>query len=323
VVAQASVVTPKPAIDIAGQVRAVLEPAGAIAMMVANLVQGMPSERRHPVPGRVWVRPEFTNPMYANVDPEVLLPAAGEIPPDTLGLLETNPLFVEAFLIGVNHELGREFRWREYPADLGDTWARHFWDTGPGGPADIVPIAGWERGSKLGEHRPQGTPGADLVLIIKGALPRRYPEMRVYAVEAEWADDGRQRREKEGGIVKLPVLTGVVGGDLHFYGFELSPQDARGGADSGGHPGYFLVLEHQPESVRFGLDVAGQRLCGEAPGTWADLSWAHLAGEGEELPGDSGRDAWGDDSAAMARITLQGPVRVLTHASGMLPEGVL
>ena len=46
-------------------------------------------------------------------------------------------------------------------------------------------------------------------------------------------------------------------------------------------------------------------------------SWLVEAGA---LAGNGGRDAWGDDAAAMARITFQRPVRVLIHASAMLPE---
>lgn len=165
--------------------------------------------------------------------------------------------------------------------------------------------------------------------------------MRVYAAEAEWSADGKKRLEKEGGIVELPVLAGRIGRDLHFYGFALSPEKARGSTDPAKHPGYFLVLEQKPESIRFGLDAPRKRFRGEAPPGWSDLSWAHLVTEEEPLPGfvdatgpewmvsagelagNGGRDRWGDDAAAMARITLQRPVRMLTHASGMLPEGVL
>ncbi len=340
-VGQATVVVSGPQADLAGQVRAVLDPAAAIAGMVETLIPGLP--QTHPVPVRVWARPRFTNPMYTRLramSAEVLVPGASGIPPNTVGLLETNPGFVEAFLAGLNYELGREFRWREYPARLDDTWSRHFWDTGPGGPADITPISQWETGTGLGSHRPQGTPGADLVLLIKGALPRRYPDLRVYAVEATWNKNGK-RREKAGGVVCLPVLSGRLGPEVHFYGFALSPQVARGSTDPDKRPGYFLVLEQRPGSAQFGLDQPKAHFRGVAPGSWADLSWAHLVTAEEplpgfvstagpawladagELPGNGGQDRWADDAAAMARITWQRPVRMLMHASAMLPEGTL
>jgi hypothetical protein len=263
------------------------------------------------------------------------MPGAGAVPEDTLGLLVANQRFVEAFLAGLNHELGREFRWREYPARLDDTWSRRFWDTGTGA-NDIAGIRSW-RGNRLGRHRPEGSAAPELVLLIKGALPRRYPDLRVYAVEAQWQDG--KRREKPSGTVHEPVLTGALTPDMYVYGFTLKVAAAVGSTTPGADPGYFFVLEQRPGAIRFGLDVPKPHWRGTAPSSWRQLSWAHLAAQAEplpdfadpyspawlldagELPGNGGRDAWGDDAAAMARITLQRPVRMLTHASAMLPEG--
>ncbi|MER7457932.1 hypothetical protein [Micromonospora sp. NPDC126480] len=325
--------------SLAADVRSALDGPAAIVAMVEARVAGLPAGRDHAVPDRIWVRPEFTTPMYQRLlalSVEYLVPGIGAVPDDSLGLLRANQSFVEAFLAGMNHELGRELVWREYPARPSATWCRQFFDTGPGGPADIAVIRGWDPATGLGGHRPQEAPSADLVLLVKGALPRRYPDLRVYAVEAEWVD-GR-RREKAGGAVALPVFAGRLQRDAYFYGFALTVTEARGSTVEADHPGWFFVLEERPRAPRFGLDAPRDRFRGTAPARWSALSWAHLAGAGAPLPsfvdisgpqwlvgagalrGNGGPDEWGADAAAMARITLQRPVRILTHADSMLPD---
>ena len=42
--------------------------------------------------------------------------------------LETNRRFVEAYMVGLNHEMGRELLWRGYPTDQRGTYFDAFWD---------------------------------------------------------------------------------------------------------------------------------------------------------------------------------------------------
>src|SRR5205807_941078 len=68
------------------------------------------------------------------------------VPPNSVSLAVTNRRFVEAYLVGLNHELGRELLWNGYPTDQRGTTFARFWD--PSGtlgtpPDDIEPIAGW------------------------------------------------------------------------------------------------------------------------------------------------------------------------------------
>ena len=329
--------------ELAASVRAGLDPTGTIRAMVDTRMLGLAPDRDHDVPPRARLDPSFSTPMGARLQAlsvEYLVPGIGDVPDETLGLLEVNWAFIEAYMCGFNHEVGREFLWREFPASPGATWARHFWDSGPGGPSDIRPIGRWDGKVALGGHQPDNLPAADLVLLAKGALPRRYPDLRVYAVEADWADDGT-RIEKDGGEVALPVLAATLEPDTKVWGFELGEVQARGSTDpDAGRPGWFFVLEQQPGSARFGLDAPRSGARGKAPGNWTNLSWSHLApvgddplpafaepggptwiADGVERPGNGGRDAWGDDAAAMARITFQRPVRMLVHADSMLPPG--
>lgn len=323
-----------------GVVRSGLEPRAAIVAMVEGRVAGLAPDRGQPVPDRALSRPVFSTPMeprLAALSAEYVVPGVGTVPDDTVGLLEANPAFVEAYLAGLNHEMGRELLWREFPARLGGTWFQRFWDTGPGGPPDVVPIRRWDPAAGLGGNAPEDAPAATLALLVKGALLRRYPDTRVYAVEAAWVD-GR-RREADGGEVRMPVFAAQLQPGVRAVGFALTVKRARGSTDPGKHPGWFFVLEQRPAGTRFGLDAQHADLRGRAPERWSNLSWSHLAPadgtapafvdvtgpswlvEAGALPGNGGRDAWGDDAAAMARITFQRPVRVLIHASAMLPEG--
>jgi hypothetical protein len=342
---------PAPVETLAADARAALDPLATIAAMVSSRITGVSARAGEDVPDRVFVHPTFDTPMYrrlAALSVEYLVPGIGEVPADTLGLLETNPPFVEAFMAGLNHEMGREFLWREYPAQLDDTWFRHFWDGGAGRPADIEPIHDWKDDAGLGANRPKRGEAASLVLLVKSALLRRYPDVRIYAAEAMW--EKGTRREAVGGVLEVPVFQARLGPDVTALGFALTAETARGSRTPGSrrppqHPGYFFVLEQPPGAPRFGLDAARPARAGRAPQSWANLSWSHLAEKDAPLPdfvdvegpswlvdagalpgnggtGPGSRDRWGADAAAMARITFQRPVRVLVHADSMLPARV-
>jgi hypothetical protein len=95
---------------------------------------------------------------------EMLLPGLGQVPPNTVALLESNPAFIEAYLVGLNHEMGREFLWREFPANPRGTYFQNFWSRGrtvisssePPPLPDLPPIAEWAPDSHLGDHLRQG-----------------------------------------------------------------------------------------------------------------------------------------------------------------------
>ncbi|HHH28576.1 MAG TPA: hypothetical protein ENK57_09560 [Polyangiaceae bacterium] len=339
------------------------------------------------LPASLTAEPEFTDPLYEevrNIDPELLLPGLSEIPDDTIGLTEVNSAYIEAFLLGANHELAREFAWREYPAELDATWLRTFWDSiPPDDPTasdrgvgehieDIGPVDGWDSGV-LGTHPAEGAPtDGMLVLIIRGALLRKYPDTVIYATRAIWneerpAEDGgtvaanTMREEKLDGdglpFERIdPIMIGALDAKTVFLGFPFDTAEALGPVDADGEPtwtdssggedaGVFFVFEEPPAGPRFGLDVGDEAHAGAVPEYWREASWYHqlpaggdlsnlphasatgeLAGEGRwyddptSASGGKFRATWGKHAAAMARITLQRPVRMLVHASGMLPE---
>ncbi|GAA3388472.1 hypothetical protein [Cryptosporangium minutisporangium] len=295
--------------------------------------------------------PTFTDAIYEalkRISDDLLLPGAERIPSNTVLLLETNPRFVEAFMVGLNHEFARELRWRGYPTDLRATYFRHFWDVRGTGRAavdgDILPIdeENWPAGSALGSHLTAQHAADQLVMVLRSDLLRRYPRTMVRAVLAAREAGAAQRTLADDSIaanVKEPVFAGSIGTDLSFFGFDLDEEEARSGGGPG--EGWFVVLEQPPTESRFGLDQPDETLpeaewVGGRPGRGADLSWGHLADSRAEydqltyapavvdrladlpMPDRAGA-RWGAGSADLAVLTRQLPVRIALHADLLLP----
>ena len=221
-----------------------------------------------PVPSRLRAVPVFSDPMYERLralSPDYVVPGIGLVPDNTVGVLEVNPEFVESFLLGLNHEMSREFRWREYPAQLWHTWFHQFWDTGPGGPPDLATdIDTWRAATRLGNNV---AGGERLVLLVKGDLVRRYPDVNVYAVRASMVDGVRVA--PPGSEIRPPAFVGQLQPGVQFYGFDLEQEEANG--DDGGD-GWFFALEEQPRwsplRVRRRAAVAGRPRCAGGPGAF-------------------------------------------------------
>ena len=114
----------------------------------------------------VMAAPEFPTPMYSllgEISKDMLLPGLENIPNNTISILRTNPTFIEAYMIGLNHEMSRELLWRGYPTDQRGTYFRQFWDPAGHVPKpitaeehenlkDIKPIHEWDSKKGLGEN---------------------------------------------------------------------------------------------------------------------------------------------------------------------------
>jgi hypothetical protein len=282
----------------------------------------------------ILAAPRFDRPMYEplrDISSELLLPNVGTIPQNTIALLSTNQAFVEAYMVGVNHEMSRELLWREYPTDQRGTCFRQFWDVKDAAAPrlDIEPIHAWRRSADLGANRggSTGAPRDHLVLLVRGDVLKKYPTAVIYAVEAVWSAGKRALGTNE----KQALFHGEMPPDITFVGFDLQPAQARGAATpSLGHPGWFFVIKQRPGEPRFGLDEVE----GTAPpaARWSDLSWAHLgAAPGAHIdvaappranvPAANNPEGarWGANSADMAFILYQDPVLIAVHASQMLP----
>lgn len=299
------------------------------------------------VPPRIAVAPRFNVPIYQRLRTEsleYLVPGVGTIPPNSMTVLYANPYFIRSLLAGMNHEMGREFLWREFPTPLDSTWFRSFWHASAD---DIAPIAEW-RDDTISGAGSGAADAAGLVFVIRGELPQRHPKLRLYAVEAEWHafTDGAKvahdyRRAKPGGRVETPEFAGQLTPDTFFFGFRLRPDDVAGDNTPGSkNGGYFFAFEEMPTAPRFGLEVATEgEAFGSVPATWPTVSWANvsdpasselarfvaldaawLVAAGPRQSNGPEADRWAEDAASFARQTLQRPARVLFHGSAMLPD---
>ncbi len=252
--------------------------------------------------------PVFDMPMYeelAKFSAETFVPNIGLLPENSITLLENNRHFIESYLIGLNHEMARELLWREFPTDQRGTPFRQFWDPRPvplkPGETreawrerlyDILPLHRWGKTAKLGENNHRRPPGEkqpkDLVLVIRGELLKKYPNVAIYAHKATWPlnKDGTQNKTGERTIlpipanvpltddmVRLPSYEAKISPDVHLLGFPLGEEEARtGGADG---LGWFFVLKERPGDPRFGLDEPPR---GALPRVevWNDVTWGHL-----------------------------------------------
>jgi hypothetical protein len=267
---------------------------------------------------RILAAPELDLPVFrylAQLDPSRFMPGVGDIPSDSIMLLETNPRFIEALLVGLNSEMNRELLWREFPTDQRGTPFKHFWGWSDGGP-DIAPINTWSPTNALGANSRSGS-GGQIVMLIRGRLLQRYPNTSIFA----WrASGGRLVNPPAATDIRNPVFTGVLGSDVAFAGFDLTDADLAQG------DGWFFVLQEQPTEPRFGFDE-GTGAPHAALTTWSDASWDdtgtapghYLRITQNRLSGVKlGTARFIDHSAHLAYITIQKPVCVALHAHTML-----
>lgn len=294
--------------------------------------------------------PRFSQPMYEALRDffsDMLLPGLENVPPNSITLLETNPQFVEAYMLGLNHEMSRELLWRGYPTDQRGTYFRQFWDVSGRVPpptpqqrsqlADIKPISEWQDKTHLGDHPLSNTAASMMVLALRGDLLNRYPRAIIYAVEALWSSAAKDAHRNLGTRELYPMFRVTRAPDITMLGFALTAKQARGAdapttapsapATPSNDAGWFFMLQEQPTEPRFGLDTAAEKLFGSRPAQWSDLSWAHLAPNAAALnqityvPLNSAlkgltlnNATWGKNSAHMAFITRQSPFRLAIHA---------
>jgi hypothetical protein len=294
--------------------------------------------------------PRIDKPMYGplkDISSDLFLPNFHLIEQNSITLLETNQKFIEAYMVGLNHEFARELLWREYPTDQRGSYFRQFWsvegflgynDLTPEERKeklyDIPPLHLWSRLSKLGEHdNRELNPGdneQELVLVIRGELLKRYPNIVVYAQAAKWqtkADgsiDNTLPREIEdlSGLTpdqlkhlprdkaRTPLYEAKVAPDVTFLGFDLTAAEAQGdpGTQPTDKPGWFFMLKERPGEPRFGLDEQ----LNPTMQTVNDLSWKSILPalqDGDYLP-----------ASGLASFTLAEPPTTDEQKHGQFEE---
>ena len=220
---------------------------------------------------RVMAYPHLPFPLSRKLEvlaPDVFLPGVGALPDDFIMAVQTNPRFVEALMVGANHEMGRELLWQGFPTDQRGTPFQHFWQR-LSGSADIAPINEW-LGSPLGQQRGSAPM---LVLLIRGQLLERFPTLSIYAypIAAQENRPGGASPPMDPNNMKPPVMKGHLGKDITYVGFAIDP---------GQMEKYFFILEEQMTEPRFGFDERVGN--GENSNKWLDVDWVDVdVGPGE------------------------------------------
>jgi hypothetical protein len=335
--------------DMAGQVKKQLDPEQTVKAHALSRLEAEVTALGDPL-DPILAAPYFPQPMYEvlrDMAPEYLLAGNEGLPPESLGLVQTNGAFVYAYLIGLNHAMAAELLWCGYPTDQRGSYFRRFWDragqaseVSQGQPADahgavdIEPLHELSPDLRLLGNRPGSAPDF-LTLVIRGEFLHRFPDAWISARPAIFDGD---RRVPAADGAKEPIFSGQLAEDAAFFAFDLTLAQARGGDTA---PGWFIVFREPPTGVRFGLDVLDQADV-QPPESLDDLAWEHVMNEAEgdryantrhsrvtadtrfaegvdPLAAGSEPVTWAADSAHMARCFMQWPVSVALHAEALLP----
>ena len=329
---------------------------------------------------QIMAAPEFPQAMYqplAALSQDNIVPGLSSVSQNTIGLLKSNRRFIESYLCACSHKMAGELLWREYPTDQRGTYFRQFWDVAGNIPGiaeeqtvraaatgelaagadideevsrrlaerrkDIKFIHQWKT-NRLGNNdaRPVDAPKAQIVLLVRGDLLKKYKDTLIYAVPGRMVTTGGGRRRvpelpeyndllgslnpADESLRKDPVFSAKLSPDLSVLGFALSENDVRSSAN---YAGYFFIIEQHVSEARFGMDEFSGAKTPLA--NWNDLSWSNVFTSVDAMgngyvngwtppAGTTARPSWGVSSATIADITLQRPVRVAIHADKMIPS---
>ncbi len=215
-------------------------------------------------------------------DREWLLPGADSLAKDSVTALQTNPAFIDAFMVGINTQFMSEMRWRDLAVARTCTPLRMFWGqvdyVEHSRKADIEPLAEWAKApaepvgalshQTIQPHDPAGNPsGSRLVITFRSDLFRRYPATLVYLVKDDPDPGVRELRLKAVPELDMPadtpdadvwrrtrkhfgpVFAGTLTPELTFFTFDVAPSDLED---------YWLVLDEPPAELRFGNHPLGR-----------------------------------------------------------------
>jgi hypothetical protein len=283
---------------------------------------------------RVMAYPTFPVPMALELlrtQPEWFLPGLGAYPTESVALLAPNNQFIESYLVGLNHELVRELLWREYPTDRRASSFRRFWPR-QGTDVDVPELHRWDRSTPLGGHCDLSG-DAFALLIVRGEVVRRFPDMVVTAVPAlpPGFVAGPKTMNPSPDVVRAPLFSFPIDPTTAVYALPVPPGELVT-AD----PGWFVVFQEHDYKFRFGFDVPeldqnGRPVAGPL-GSWDDLTWEHLdpsvggRGFADALaavrPDDPRGLVWGAEADAthVARIALQKPFRVAMQSTLLVTD---
>jgi hypothetical protein len=295
----------------------------------------------------VMAAPVFTRAMYQALDSydrEWLIPGLSTLPvPDLVTLLESNANFIEAFLVGLSHEMGRELLWRNYPTDQRGTYFRRFWNANTDDLTTDIYRFGEDQ---FATHLSPSLNGT-VVLLVRGELIRRYPHAIVLALRDDNPNNvAGQPPFEHPEFIQPPAppgeppaqaniaFHGHLAPDMVLVGFSLKVEDVVP------QKWWFVIAEH-PSAPRFGLSLAraGDETLDRDSIAWDDLlnlgdartlgflratSTMNVPDPTDPGGGPPNVTVWGTTAAAGAHILLRDPVRAAFYGQQLLgPTGAL
>ncbi|MDH4276770.1 MAG: hypothetical protein OEW83_01670, partial [Acidimicrobiia bacterium] len=138
---------------------------------------GVPGDE---LPSRIKIGPMIEEALVwslVELGSDLLMPGASAFPDNAVRMAIANPEFVASFLAGANTEMTEELVWREFPAQLGSTTFRRFWERPDRTATDIDPMETWLEKFELADLA--GGEDETLVLLVRGDLIRHYPTVRI------------------------------------------------------------------------------------------------------------------------------------------------
>jgi hypothetical protein len=287
--------TPVDLDELAGSVAAAIDPTVEMPFVVGRVL-GTISGLDGPPLTPPELCPDLDIPAWQFLRdhaPDWLLPGAADLDTDSVVAVETNPTFVDAFLLGLNTQLLGELRFRNIPVVSGCTPARQFWArTNPASESyddDIVGVRNWPGASALGSsgHQTPAAASADLVLVFRTPLFRRYPRTLVYLTPAPAGATGPDwEAEPDFANRQMPSFQGSITPEITFFGFDLDPELGAG---------RWVVLEEPPHGIRFFNT-------GPTPARATAMAAAA-------------------DGGAFAAAAFADPIRVMIRGDSLIPEG--
>lgn len=209
--------------------------------------------------------PIFPEPVYHYLkmfSDKFILPCVDDLPESSIAVFSSNPAFEEAYLCGMNTEMGRELLWREYPTDQRGSYFRKFWDSETSAADirnenffDVEPLHTWK--GDLGDNHLASKTGL-LLFAIKGRLMRQYPSTEIYLHRAAAGSAPRTigfdagATVANGGILK-PVLQAFLREDILMVGFKTTFDQAVGNPKNGDY-GFYLTFKEDVQDLNFQND---------------------------------------------------------------------
>ena len=211
---------------------------------------------------------------------------------------------MHAVLVGANHEMMRELRWRGYPTDERGTAFHRFWRED----ADEIPDLHTMTTGHLGDAVSKGLEG--VVVVVRSDVFTRFPA-RSCTPCRPWCPVPRLTPDFSS--PQLPTFRGTLAPDVTYFGFPFSEQTATRS------PGRYLAFQEPALSPSFGLDT--DSTASSFPALASNLAWTNVPMNGEFVKRRPARcgsftdigATWGANAADQAAAVYQRPVRAAVH----------